>query len=166
MIEQHSGNSTGRKHLLLYHGYSFLTHVTIIVKIFQNRSPICISPYYEYWIPVSILLNGQERTLPYPVFFHFIFSVMIFTLNEKFEEYNICIFLVISWCFVEFKKNPEFYIFTHTFCRHNIYRIPLLIVILVSLFVYHLVHFCLMIKRLRFTSINMTERKLNSKNSF
>lgn len=84
-----------------------LFNVTIIVKNFQNRSPICISPYYEYWIPVSILLNGQVRTLPYPVFFHFIFSVMIFTLNEKFEEYNLCIFLVISWCFVEFKKNPN-----------------------------------------------------------
>lgn len=58
---------------------------------------------------------------------------MIFTLNENFEEYNICIFLVISWCFVELKKTkPENHIFTHTFCRHNIYRIPLLIVILDS----------------------------------
>lgn len=32
---------------------------------------------------------------------------MIFTLNENFEEYNICIFLVISWCFVELKKTPN-----------------------------------------------------------
>lgn len=40
-----------------------------------------------------------------------------------------CYKLVLCWIL---KKPPKNLIFTHTFCRHNIYRIPLLIVILVS----------------------------------